>query len=265
MWGSNPHGQRAFHECPLAVSERMPRNPSKLYSHHVANLREIELALSHTARLARTAIASCDPQQSLRSLLRLYALLIGAWAECRLRKLLHEEFGFNDKEREAILGKSTQLEQWQETVDSAFRKHHGVTKAPLDERVLGVAHAARRAALHDALSNELRIVIEIRNKLAHGQWVYPLNSEGTAVEPDKYRQINKENFQSLQLKFHLLGHLADAIHDLVVSPQTFERDFEAHFRKLFQVRTNLVTKDYVKYEKSLVENRRLARASQKNI
>lgn len=243
----------------------MPRNPSKLYSHHVANLREIELALSHTARLARAAIASCDPQQSLRSLLRLYSLLIGAWAECRLRKLLHEEFGFSDKEREVIISKPTQLEQWQETVDSAFRKHHGVTKAPLDERVLGVAHAARRSALHDVLNNELRIVIEIRNKLAHGQWIYPLNSEGTAVEQDKYRQINKENFQSLQLKFHLLGHLAGATHDLVVSPQTFERDFETHFRKLFQVRTNLITKDYAKYEASLVESRRLARASKKNI
>lgn len=265
MWGSNPHGQSAFHECPLAVVAPMSRNPSKLYAHHVANLRELELALGHTARLARAAIASCDPQQSLRSLLRLYAFLVGAWAECRLRKLLHEEFGFSDNERSIILAKPTQFDQWKETVDYAFRKHHGVTKAPLDERVLGVAHAARRAALHDVLSNELKIVIEIRNKLAHGQWVYPLNNEGTAVEPDKYKQINKENLQSLQFKFDLLGHLADAAHDLVVSPKTFERDFEKHFQKLFQVRTNLITKDYSKYEKSLVESRRLARTAKKNI
>lgn len=241
----------------------MPRNPSKLYLHHVANLRELELARGHTARLARAAIASRDPQNSLRSLLRLFALLVGAWAECRLRKLIHEEFGFSDAERSAITAKSTQLEQWQETVDLAFRKHHKVPKAPLDERALGVAHAARRAALHDVLNNELRIIIEIRNKLAHGQWVYPLNNEGTAVEPEKYKLINKENLQSLQFKFDLLGHLADATHDLVVSPATFERDFEMHFRRLFQVRTNLVTKDYAKYEHQLVESRRAARAHKK--
>lgn len=241
----------------------MPRNPSKLYAHHVANLRELDLALGHSERLARAAIASRDPQRSLRSLLRLYALLMGAWAECRLRKLLHEEFGFSDAERAQILAQQTQLEQWKCTVDLAFRKHHKITKAPLDERVLGVAHAARRGALHDVLDNELRIIIEIRNKLAHGQWVYPLNNEGTAVEPDKYKLINKENLQSLQFKFALLSHLADAVHDLVVSPKTFERDFEDHFKKLFQVRTNLVTKKYDAYEDKLIESRRKARAVRK--
>lgn len=241
----------------------MPRSPSKLYLHHVANLRELELAIGHTARLARAAIASRDPENSLRSLLRLYSFLVGAWAECRLRKLIHEEFGFNDQERKTIAGKLTQLEQWQETVDLAFKKHHKISKAPLDERSLGVAHAARRAALHEVLGQELKIIIEIRNKLAHGQWVYPLNNEGTAVESDKYALINKENLQSLQFKYALLGHLADAAHDLVVSPETFERDFEIHFRRLFQVRTNLVTKNYAKYEQQLVGSRRAARTHKK--
>jgi len=240
----------------------MPRNPSKLYAHHVANLRELDLAIGHAARLARAAIASRDPQQSLRSLLRLYALLIGAWAECRLRKLLSEEFGFSDAERALVLAEESQLAEWKLAVDLAFRKHHKIPNAPLDERVLGVAQAARRGALHDVLGSELRVIIEIRNKLAHGQWVYPLNNDGTAVEPEKYRLINKENLQSLQLKFALLGHLADAVHDLVVSPKAFERDFEEHFRKLFQVRTNLVTKSYANYEAKLVESRAKARAAQ---
>ena len=242
----------------------MARNPSKIYKQHVVNLRELELAISHASRMARSEIASKDPQQSLRSLLRLYAFLVGAWAETRLRKLLHEEVGFSEAERKKIISQSSQLEQWQETVNIAFRKHHNITKAPLDERSLGVAHAARRAALLDVLLNDLKIIIEIRNKLAHGQWVYPFNNEGTAVEPDKYKLINKENLQSLQFKFALVSHLADAVHDLVVSPLTFERDFESHFRKLFQVRTNLVTKDYEKYAVGLIKSREKARAKRKN-
>lgn len=236
------------------------RSPSKLYSHHVANLRELELAINHTARLARSAIASRDPQRSLRSLLRLYSFLVGAWAECRLRKLLHEEFGFSEAERNEALQGDTQLAHWQSTVDIAFRKHHKVSKAPLDSRVLGVSHAARRTALHDVLASDLRIIIEIRNKLAHGQWVYPFNNVGTLVEAEKYRLINQENLLSLQLKFALLGHLADAIHDLVVSPATFERDFDNHFKKLEQVKTNLKVKDYAKYERSLVQSRQKYRA-----
>lgn len=235
--------------------------PSKMYMHHVENLRELERAIVQTARLAKAEIASRDPQQSLRSLLRLYSFLIGSWAECRLRKLLHEQHGFNEVERSHILAAATQLEQWERTVDSAFRKHHGISKAELSSRVLGVSHAARREALHSVLSGELKIIIEIRNKLAHGQWVYPFNNAGTAVESDKFTLINKENLLSLQFKYSLLGHLADAVHDLVVSPSTFERDFDDHFKRLEQVRVNLAVKSYTNYERSLVSSRQKHRAS----
>lgn len=233
-----------------------------MYMHHVDNLRELERAIGQTARLAKAEIAGRDPQQSLRSLLRLYSFLLGAWAECRLRKLLHEQYGFDDAERTHILAADTQLKQWERTVDCAFRKHHGIPRAELNSRVLGVSHAARREALHSVLSGELKIVIEIRNKLAHGQWVYPFNNAGTAVESDKYTLINKENLQSLQFKYSLLGHLADAIHDLVVSPATFDRDFDNHFKQLEQVRVNLTVKSYTNYEKSLTSSRQKHRSSQ---
>jgi hypothetical protein len=241
--------------------KQMARNPSKVYKHHVANLRELEAALGNVARLARAAIAQRDPQRGLRSLLRLYAFLLGAWAECRLKKLLHEEFGFDDFERTAIAVKGTQLEQWQETVDTAFRKHYNLPNAGLSARTLGVAASARRRELLGVLDSELRVIIEIRNKLAHGQWIYPFNSEGTAVEQDKYRLINKENLLSLEFKLAMLGHLADAVHDLVVSPRTFERDFDSHFRHLFQVQMNLKRRDYAKYEQSLINSRQRARAA----
>lgn len=237
------------------------RAPSKVYLHHVANLRELERALVQTARLAKKEIAGSDPQQCLRSLLRLFSFLLGAWAECRLRKLLHEQFGFSDDERSLVLAAETQLAQWQQAVDIAFRKYHKIPKAELNARVLGVSQAARRCALHSVLSDELRIIIEIRNKLAHGQWVYPFNSDGTAVEPEKYKLINQENLLSLQLKYSLLGHLADAVHDLVVSPATFQRDFDTHFRQLEQVRMNLRIKKYADYENALVSNRRKHRVS----
>lgn len=239
----------------------MPRNPSKIYKQHVANLRELEAALTNVARLARAAIAQKDPQRTLRTLLRLYAFLLGAWAECRLRKLLHEELGFSEPERQGILAHDTQLEQWQATVDQAFRKHFKVPKAELSARTLSVTPSARRDALHGVLGEELRIVIELRNKLAHGQWIYPFNSEGTAVEQEKYKLINKENLLSLEFKFAMLGYLADAIHDLVVSPKTFDRDFDRHFKKLLQVQTNLQRRNYAKYEMSLINSRQRARAA----
>lgn len=235
-----------------------------MYMYHVENLRELERAVVQTARLAKAEIARRDPQQSLRSLLRLYSFLLGAWAECRLRKLLYEQYGFDEATRDHILAATTQLVQWERTVDQAFRKHHGISKAELNGKTLGISHAARREALHSALSGELRIIIEIRNKLAHGQWVYPFNNTGTDVESDKYTLINKENLQSLQFKYSLLRHLSDAVHDLVVSPATFERDFDTHFRHLDQVRINLSVKNYANYEKSLILSRQKHRASRED-
>lgn len=239
-----------------------PNNSAKLYKYHVENLRELERAITQTARLAKAEIGRGDPQNCLRSLLRLYSFLLGAWAECRLKKLLHEQRGFEQFEREEILSKQTQLEQWKATVDGAFRKHHKIRKASLDSRVLGVSHAARREALHGVLDGELRIIIEIRNKLAHGQWKYPLNSDCSQVETDKFAQIKKENLLSLQFKYSLLGHLAEAVHDLVVSPTTFRRDFDDHFKKLDQVRKNLAIKDYIHYEQYLVSSRKRHRQMQ---
>lgn len=236
----------------------MTRSPTKLYSHHVANLRELQTALSNVARLARAAIALRDSQRSLRTLLRLYAFLLGAWAECKLRKLLHEEFGFSEAEREAILQEDSQIEQWRVTVDAAFRKHYKLPRAKLNARTLGVTASGRRDALLAILDQDLCIIIEIRNKLAHGQWIYPFNSKGTMVDAAKYQLINHENLLSLEFKLAMLGHLADAVHDLVVSHRTFDRDFDGHFRKLFQAKMNLTKRDYNKYALKLINSRQKA-------
>lgn len=245
----------------MAVTIPTARRRSELYRYHVKNLRELERALEQTARLAKAEIARRDPQRSLQSLVRLYAFLLGAWAECRLSKLLYEQAGLSDDERGVVLAFNTHLDRWKAVVDIAFRKHYQIPSAPLNSRVLGVSHAARREALHQVLCDDLRVVIEIRNKLAHGQWVYPLNNEGTAVENDKFSLINKENIMSLQFKYSLLGHLANAAHDLVVSLPTFQRDFDGRFRLLEQVRTNMSVKQYAKYEQSLVSSRQKARAA----
>lgn len=242
----------------MTSGSSVQRNPSQIYRYHVENLRELEVALRNISRLARETIARKDPENSLRSLLRMYTLLIGAWAECRLQKLLHEEFGFTSAERGQVKSKTTQLDWWQETVDLAFRKHYGIAAAPLNEQSLGSQNNDRYIALKDTLADDLKIVIEIRNKLAHGQWINPLNSAGTRLNADKQRLLNQENLMSLQLKLSLIGHLADIVHDLVVSPTTFERDFDHHYDLLEQVRVNLRKKDYNKY-RSQLERRANAR------
>src|SRR2546427_18894 len=82
-------------------------------------------------------------------------------------------------------------------------------------------------------------VIVLRNKLAHGQWAYPLNEQLDDVAQSQMDALRDENILSLKQKSGLIEAFCDSIHDLVVSPPTFERDFDNHFRRVAQLRANL--------------------------
>jgi hypothetical protein len=232
--------------------------------YHVENLRELEKALANVGRLAKEEIAKRDSQNSLRSLLRLYTFLIGALAECRLKKLLHEEYGFNATERCVIEAAHSQHQMWTNVVEQSFRKHYNIYNRDLDRSTLGDTNAAYYSDLLSLLNNELKIVIEIRNKLAHGQWRFPLNSRGTNLRADMEQLISSENLLTLQIKHKLIGKIADAVHDLVVSPSTFERDFNDHFLRLSQARIDLTRRSYETYRDKLVNARERARLQLKN-
>lgn len=227
----------------------------KLYRFHVKNIRSIEIALNNSALAARSAIAEQNAP-AIKSFVSLNAFLLGAWAENRLRKLIYEDSGLTDLERNSVTVQSSQIDKWEKLIEVAFRKHYNVPAAALNETNLPFSAAARFKVLKEILDQDLRSVIEIRNKLAHGQWVYPLNSDENDIEQGKYQALNQENLPSLQYKKSLLTSLSDIIHDLVVSLTTFERDFDNNFKKITQTRNNLKNRDYQKYATNLVEKRK---------
>lgn len=228
---------------------------SKLYKYHVANLRSIEITIKSTTLSARRAIAE-ENQQATDSFVRLCAFLLGAWAETRLNKLLFEPKGFQDVERQLILSQSTQLENWQKAIEVAFCKQYKVPSAKLTDNTLPFTAFARYSVISDILDTDLRSVIEIRNKLAHGQWIYPLNNDGTDVEANKFKQLKFENLPSLQCKLSLISSIADIIHDLIVSITTFERDFDSHYKQITTTRNNLKNRKYSEYANKLIEKRK---------
>jgi hypothetical protein len=89
--------------------------------------------------------------------------------------------------------------------------------------------------------------------LAHGQWIYPFNNNNSDIEQKKYKYLLDENILHLQLKQQLVKELSLLIHDLVVSVDTFERDFEYHYQKLKQVQINIIKKSYDKYKQNLID------------
>jgi hypothetical protein len=228
--------------------------PTKLYKFHVANLRSLQLALENTVLSARKAISE-EQKEGIQSFTRLYAFLVGAWTETRLQKLINENAAFTVPHKEIISGQRTQLDQWLKSIELSFRKHYNLPNAEISEQ--NVPHTAfhRYESVVDIINCDLRPVIEVRNKLAHGQWVYPLNSDSTDVEQDKFTLINHENILSLQFKFALISKVAEIVHDLAVSPPTFERDFDAHYKHIVEIRRNLKNRSYDQYRDQLIQKR----------
>ena len=139
------------------------------------------------------------------------------------------------------------LKRWLLTVEIAFRKHYGIPKAALRPPQLLSTAYLRFTTLTETLENELRAVITMRNKPAHGQWIYPLNDEMNQVASDQMRVLRQENVLSLLCKRRLVEILCEIVHDLIVSKPTFEQDWDKHFGRFEQTRTNLKRKEYKKW------------------
>jgi len=222
---------------------------NKKYKYHVKNLHTIEIALSDTALSTRNAIRKQN-EKAITSFTRLFSFLLGAWIETRLKKLLYEKDAFLNSQIEEILNENTQFDQWLKLIEVAFKKHYQVRN--ISKHSMELKSFSYYQEINNIFNEYIKNIIEIRNKLAHGQWVYTFNNNNTNIEQEKYRYLMNENIQQLQLKQQLVNELSLLIHDLVVSVDTFERDFENHYKRLKQVKINLVKKSYTKYKENLI-------------
>ena len=169
--------------------------------------------------------------------------MLGAWAECRLLKLLYEPDAFSDAERLIILAENA-LARWEKVIETAFRRHYRIRAAKLQPPALPKTAHARLQVLTSVIREDLRWIITLRNKLAHGQWAYPLTDDLQDIAQEQMDALRTENLLSLKQKALLIEGLCASIHDLVVSPPTFDRDFDSHFARIEQTRCNLATKNY---------------------
>lgn len=223
----------------------MPATPENLYKAHVKNLRAVDTALERMLRELNASLSRGDDTTS-EALLKTTMLLLGAWAEDRLRKMLFEPNGFTPAEREQITSSGSQIEIWKAALELGFRKRYQIPFANLSQ-MLPLTPRARYAALLNIINDDLRPIIEVRNKLAHGQWVRPLNSQNDDYSPTHTQQINGENAHSVKCKHRLLEYLSQIIHDLAVGVAAFERDFDGHYSKLEHAKREITSRNYQRW------------------
>jgi hypothetical protein len=172
---------------------------------------------------------------------RIHQLMVGMVAEAALRKIITDPGGFNEKERE-LLWRESQLNRWLRTVELAFRHHYLIPlHLEIDEANVEAGVAARYRQVVELLEGELAPIITDRNKIAHAQWIWLLNSKETGFNG---RAPLTLNYRAIEHRSKAIGAIVGLVTDLVVSVPTFQRDFEAHFAEVMHERSLFAGSDY---------------------
>lgn len=221
----------------------------ELYKYHVENLKQLESAIKAISQPYRKAISSQN-QKQVTTFTSMYSLLLGSWAEVRLLKMLFEENGFGVDDRKRVLSRDTQIDKWKCAVTVAFSKHYKAKK--ISVRQIGHTAFRRYSTINEIIEQDLRPIIEIRNRLAHGQWFYLLNAELNDIAQSQMTAMRKENLFSLQFKKTILSWISALVNDLIVSIPTFERDFDRNYQQLLGTKQNLLNRSYDSYKAQLI-------------
>lgn len=223
-----------------------------MYANHCQNLVEVENGIKRIELDLRRFISISDSKNEY-TYTKILSQLITCWAEVRILKVLYEQGAFSQSEIDAILhGRATLESKWKDSVELAFLKAYSLNRSlPVESQLTGEPRA-RYNQIIDLISNELLPSIQLRNRIAHGQWRTAFTSNLKNISAPLTQQLSRENIISLQLKKNILIGLALIIHDLAVSRPTFERDFDKYFRSILENRRNLHNRDYNVYKLKMI-------------
>ncbi|MFE7984778.1 hypothetical protein ACFUZA_21770 [Streptomyces cellulosae] len=167
-------------------------------------------------------------------------------AEARLRKITHDPQGFNERERKLIAGSKSQIDRWKSAVDFAFRRQYSIPMhLELQDSSVDSVVISRYGIIVEMLDGDLKPIIEGRNKIAHGQWVWELNNLETQF---KGRAADPMNYLAISRRGEIIDNLAEIVHVLIVSEPAFQREFDRLYGKISSTRCVIDGNDYPQFE-----------------
>lgn len=222
------------------------------YKHHCQNLSEIQAAITIIELDLRRYI-STQQEKNVFIYTKILSYLITCWAEVRILKLTYENKAFTQSEIDEILSSKTLELKWQNALDIAISKAYGLNNRNNISSKLATTPRFRHNEMSELIKSDLLPSIELRNRIAHGQWKIAFQIDLKNISTKLTGELRKENIVALQLKKKSLIGLAQTIHDLAVSPSTFERDFDKNYRLIEENKRNLHKRDYQNYVMKMVD------------
>ncbi len=228
-----------------------------MYVEHCQNLLEVENGIKRVELDLRHYI-SVEDSKNEYTYTKILSQLITCWTEVRILKLIYEDRAFTQAEIDLIIPTrparpATLEDKWKNAMKIAISKAYGLNiNLDIESQLYGDILISYRD-ITKLISEDLVPSIEIRNRIAHGQWKIAFTGSLRSISTDLTAKIFAENIVSLQMKQNILTGLALLIHDLAVSPPTFERDFRTNYNKIKSNKENLHKRSYIDYKRIMVE------------
>ncbi len=188
----------------------------EIYRACTSNVKNLKKQRNRILALVNRAIREKN-DADLISLTKMYALLYSAYAEVSFLKLIHTPQAFSEPEISQIGAGRNLEEKWEKCFEFAFKKLN--LGANLGEI------ANKKQKLKRILTDYIIGPSQIRNKVAHGQWMVCLNNDCTRVNHDATLKMQQLDFVKIDRYFSIYEKFQQCILDLSVSQKTHYRDY----------------------------------------
>lgn len=185
-------------------------NSRSVFSIQTENVRELEKSWEQGNRLINESLRARN-QAAITIQTKLMALLFSAYTEAIFSKLIHTPHALTKAEIKVLIAefKKNSYLGWVKCLDVVVNKITTKDQAYKDEVIL---------SMNRLLEDYIKEPSEVRNRIAHGQWVIALNSNNTRENNNitiKIRNLDIIVLTRYKKSFNLISLI---IEDLVESP-----------------------------------------------
>lgn len=213
----------------------LEENPVRMKEYlrlHKKNRTRTRHGITHLNRALNSALRR-DEEDSAYIHVRCLLILWIAYFETSINCILHSANQLTYRERRLIVAKHSLLDKWLLLLDVCFRKYYMPTrKRNFTKLNLGATNFYRYKELKMVLQNQVGPLIEVRNRLAHGQWHIAFNNEGTDKSQDLTSHIWKLTKKDILYIKSLIYSVVSLLTELTCSRASFEKKFDNYIKRI---------------------------------
>lgn len=191
----------------------------QVFNAQTQNVRLLKQAREQVKRAINYAIRKND-RTSVQVHTKVFALIFCAWVEANFSKVIHTPYGFNPDEMAQIKANQRKSlgEGWKKCIELGLKRISNPGRSNYIPNI--------RQKLFSIVDEYVIAPSQVRNKVAHGQWIVALNQEHTAVNIDITKNLSDLDIVVITIWYEVQMHLSNIVETLVESPnRAFHRDY----------------------------------------